>query len=242
MAKDVSWVLSGFPGASEPARARNIIQVTGENGGPYAVYHDCRRLARDAATPAALVALVAGLNNAAIGQCPHFAVHSGVVAWKHGVAAFPAVSGGGKTTLTASLVQAGFDYVSDEALVLNDDGGVIPYPKPFALSRWSAELLGLPPGEVETLALASDLGGSDQSTTDPLTDVVIAEYAHDSVSMEPLPRSQIIAALISMSFNHYKDPERAFRLASKVGREARVWRLEYDDPLQAAELVAETLR
>ncbi len=241
LAKETSSVLGGFPQVSEPARPRNIIQVTGPHDGPYDVYHDCSRLARDTDLGSALAVLVAGVNRAAIEQSRFFAVHSGVVASPNGVVAFPAMSGEGKTTLTAALVKRGFDYVSDEALVFNDDGKVLPYPKPFALSDWSAQALGLTPDGPETLVVASGLGGAVYTRTDPLTDVVIAEYGHQQPVLEETSKSEAIAALISLSFNHYKNPERAFRLATETARAVRVWRLHYGDPLEAAELVVTSL-
>lgn len=184
--------------------------------------------------------MVAGLNNAAIEQCPHFAVHSGVAAWTGGIVAIPAESGYGKTTLTASLIKLGFGYLSDEALIFNDDGIVLPYPKPFALSPWSAGLLDLAHTDKESLVTASDLGGT-VADGGRLTDLVVSEYGHPEMTLEPLPKSQAIAALIRYSFNHYKDPERAFRIATDVARDLRVWRLEYDHPLEAANLLAARL-
>ncbi len=215
--------------------------MTGDDHRPYDTYHDCARLAREATREHAAAAVVAGLNNAAIEQCPHFAVHSGVVVWSGGMLAIPAESGYGKTTLTASLVKLGFEYLSDEALIIDDDANVLPYPKPFALSAWSADLLGLPQREGETLVTASELGGTT-ARGGRLSDLVVSEYGHDALRLEPLPKSQAVAALIQYSFNHYKNHERAFRLASDVARDLRVWRLEYNDPLEAAELLSETLR
>jgi len=241
LANHLAKLLAEFEETSTPARARNIIQVTGDEDGEYFAYQDCARLARGVSREEASAAVVAGLNRAAVEQCTHFAVHSGVAAWPRGMVAIPAESGQGKTTLTASLVRLGFQYASDEALVFDAGGDVLPYPKPFALSTWSADLLGLPRNEGELLITAADLGGT-VSEGGRLTDLVVSEYGHDDLCLQPIPKSQAVAALIQHSFNHYKDPKRAFRLATDVAREVRVWRLEYDDPLEAAELLYETLR
>lgn len=207
----------------------------------YSVYHDCRRLATDSDAGDALPALVAGLNQAAIGDCEHFAAHAGVVGSSSGVIALPAVSGGGKSTLTASLVKAGLGYLSDEALVLNDDAAVIPYPKPFALSSWSSEVLAIESQSDEWLVMPDDLGGHLHEGPDHLTDIVLSSFGHPEMDLTPLSKSSAVAALIQYSFNHYKAPERAFRLATDIAREVRVWQLEYDDPLKAAQLLAEEL-
>lgn len=214
--------------------------MTGGDNDLYDVYHDCARLGREAPREQAVGAVVAGLNNAAIEQCPDFAVHSGVAAGPGGIVAIPAESGNGKTTLTASLVKLGFGYLSDEALIFDEDGNVFPYPKPFALSPWSADLLDVPHTDAEVLVSASDLGGF-VADVGRLTDLVVSEYGHPEMTLESLPKSQAVAALIRYSFNHYKAPERAFRIATDVARNLRVWRLEYNNPLKAAELLATKL-
>lgn len=232
--------MSGFPEVDAPARARNIIQVTGD-GDEFDVFHDCARLARDASRDQAAAAIVAGLNNAAIEQTHYFAVHSGVAGWEGGLVALPAESGRGKTTITAALVRQGFAFLSDEALVFTDKGTVLPYRKPFALSPWSAGVLDLETSEKEILVTPEELGGG-VGGEGRLTDLVLAEYGHEEMSLEPLPRSQAVAALIQYSFNHFKDPARAFRIATGVARDVRVWRLRYEDPIAAASLLSDSLR
>lgn len=231
--------MAGFETTTAAARARNTIQVVGD-GGNITAYHDCRKLGVAGDSHRAFTSIVAGLNNAAIEQCPHFAVHSGVAARKDLIVAFPAGSGFGKTTLTAALVSKGFDFISDEALVFDDSGIVLPYPKPFALSPWSAESLGLGHVETETLVTAQDLGGRI-GAGGPLTDLVLSEYGHSEPELEPLPKSDAVAALIRFSFNHFKDPERAFRIATMVARDLRVWDLKYNEPSEAADLVSGVL-
>lgn len=232
-------MLNAFERTERPARARNIIQLVGK--GPYSVYHDCRRLANGSDAESALPALVAGLNQAAIANCEHFAVHAGVVGTSSGVIAMPAVSGGGKSTLTASLVKAGFGYLSDEALVLDDHSAVIPYPKPFALSAWSSKVLGIDSESDERLVMPADLDGQLHEGPDHLTDIVLSSFGHTETSLTALPKSGAVAALIQYSFNHYKAPERAFRLATDIARAVRVSQLEYDDPIKAAEFLAAEL-
>lgn len=54
----------------------------------------------------------------------------------------PGASGAGKSTLAAGLVRAGFDYLSDELVALEIDGGrLLPYAKPIALKAGSTDAL-----------------------------------------------------------------------------------------------------
>lgn len=205
-------------------------------------YRDCRRLGLPNSLGAALQRLVAALNQSAIGEYRGFAVHAGVVATGGGSIAFPVNSGGGKSTLTAACLLAGFDYVSDEALCVDMDGAVVTYPKPLSLSPRSFELLGVDPDSVavrasesEGLAIATDLNAAVAEGPLTLRHLVLPSYGRDHLSLEEVSPSEAMTALLTFSFNHYKHGEGAFRLAARLASELDgVWRLRYGDPVEAA--------
>lgn len=200
----------------------------------YSVFRDCARLTRNSGRDETLAAIVASVNRRAIDELDRFAVHAGVVRIGDRIVAFPAESGGGKTTLTAALVARDFSYLSDEALILGEDGTVTPYPKPLALSAWSQKSLGVGDSDNEILLHAEDLGG-DVGRGGRLTDLVIHEFGHSDVGIESLPRSNAVPALIGLSFNHYKNPGRSFEIVTDLARDLNVWSLRYGDPRTAAE-------
>jgi hypothetical protein len=72
-------------------------------------------------------------------------VHAGSVATPDGVGVLlPGVSGAGKSTLTASLVRAGFNYLSDEAAAIEPvTRRIYPYPKAISLKKDDRGGLGL---------------------------------------------------------------------------------------------------
>lgn len=223
-----------------PAKRRfGLVRVDDGNVIPY---RDCRRLGSPNSLGAALRRLVAALNQSAIDDYRGFAVHAGVVASGGDSIAFPVNSGGGKSTLTAACLLAGFDYVSDEALCVDMDGAVVTYPKPLSLSPRSFELLGVDPDSVavganesEGLAIATDLNAAVAERPLTLRHLVLPAYGQDHLSLEEVSPSEAMTALLSFSFNHYKHGEGAFRLAAKLASELDgVWRLGYDDPLEAA--------
>jgi hypothetical protein len=212
------------------------------DGGQVIPYRDCRRLGLATSLGAALQRLVAALNQSAIDEYRGFAVHAGVVASGEDSIAFPVNSGGGKSTLTAACLLAGFDYVSDEALCVDMDGAVVTYPKPLSLSPRSFELIGLDPGSVavgagesEGLAIATDLNAAVAEGPLTLRHLVLPVFGQDHVDLEEVAPSEAMTALLSFSFNHYKHGERAFHLAAKLASELDgVWRLGYGDPGEAA--------
>ncbi len=206
------------------------------------LYRDCRGLASGSWDELTL-RLLADLNRNAVEQYKGFATHSGVVAIDGRAIALPADSKGGKSTLTAACVMAGFDYVSDESLCLDIETGLVKsYPKPIMLSSESCRLLGITEGTAanggaERPFSPDELGGREVSGTAELAEVVFAEYGHNKASLTPLPPSEIVAGLLRLSFNHYKHPADSFRLTTALASTARAWRLTYDDPVEAAGLL-----
>jgi hypothetical protein len=238
--------------ARVPSRRTYGLVRTQSSDGTVLAYRDCRRLGPTGLPAAALSRLVASLNRESIELYAGFAVHSGVVSIDSGAVAFPLPSGGGKSTLTAACVAAGFGYVSDEALCIDpDDGTVLPYAKPLALDRHSRELLSVEPsadwsdlggGQVlEDLYTPADLGGSTVTEPLGLRHVVIAHFDHDELELREAAHSEAMTHLLSQSFNHYKNGLQAFKLAAELARHARMWRLAYSTPAEAAALLRDRL-
>lgn len=197
-------------------------------------------LAQSSSLAEIVTVLVAELNRKAVETVPALAVHAGVVARGERVIAFPAGSGGGKSTLTAACLRTGFRYVSDEALCLAfPDGSVIPYPKPLGLSPESRRLLRMASGDA-TLSY-QDLGAGLARIPLELSDLVLPERHPGEMLLEELPRSEVVSSLLRWSFNHYRWPQDSYRLATRLARTTRTWRLAYEDPLEAARLLWEEL-
>jgi hypothetical protein len=197
----------------------------------------------------AVGALLVDLNARAINAFGGFAVHAGAVAIGDDVIVFPAPSGAGKSTMTAAALRAGCAYVSDEALCLAPaSGSVVPYPKPIALSApgwamsgWRDRVGdGLDDGEKVVLTPAQ-LGVRIASGRARCAHIVLLERGAAPLRLTPVSRAEGLRTMLRMSFNHYKAPETAFRLASEVATRAQVWQLEYSDPRAAADHLATQL-
>jgi hypothetical protein len=229
-------------GVSAPVRRYCIDTLEGES---YRLTCDDEVLASNECWPRVVTTLMVDLNRHAIDAFEGFAVHAGVVAMGGNAIAFPGESGIGKSTLTAACIDAGFAYVSDEALCIDHDHGhVVPYPRPIALSPhgWHlARLSGAPENGiddgVEVLFSAAQLDA--RLTADVLKLAHVVQLVRDEgpARLVSMPRSRALASLLEMSFNHYKDPDGSFRTASQLAVEAHAWRLEYSDPQQAARLL-----
>lgn len=192
----------------------------------------------------ALPVVLAEINTTALAEADFFAVHAGAVARGGRVVAAPAVSGTGKSTLTAACLRAGLDYVSDEALCLDwDTGAITPYPRPIALSRWSAAAIGVtaPADGEESLFTAADLGAATATGPLGLAEVVLLERGAGPARLRPLPRGEAVAEVLRRSFTSWRRPDRAFALVHEVLGRTRTWRLTLGEPTAAAALVTDLL-
>ena len=196
--------------------------------------------------PPAQVAL-AELTRFVIDHSPLLCIHAGTVIAPHGTIAIPGVSGAGKTTLTAALLQRGFGYLSDEVLAIDRTTlAVGQFPRPLALDGRSWSVLGLDPAfapaaGAEQLISPADLGpgGVAFASTFDVRDIVLPSRGAFAMSLQAVPRGQAVGELLSRAFNHYADAAASFHAVVALVRGARVWRLEYSNAPEAAELLSD---
>jgi len=114
-------------------------------------------------------------------------LHAGAV--RHpdgGVVVVAGDSGAGKSTLTAALVQAGWGYVTDEAVGIRPgELSAVAFPKPLALAPEARRLLGLGPGGAHTSRRELKAHGALNPTT---TSDVVRAVILPCRCPEPTPR------------------------------------------------------
>lgn len=247
---EVLRLLAPFAGGPRPVPGRRdlaLVSATALDRAEHCLVVDGQVLHSSSAWPTLVSHLVAEVNRQAIEATPSFAVHAGVVARGRAAVAFPGQSGAGKTTLTAACLLAGFDYASDEALCVGYETGLVSaYPKPLALSAAACVMLGLgdeqflpteDPAPEEVLLPPSALGAAIAADPLELAHIVITERRPGPPELAPLPAAEGMAALLGLSFNHYRRPTAAFTLASEAARKASTWILRLDDPMAAGRLL-----
>jgi hypothetical protein len=234
-----------------PVRSKNLFALASRRPGDgrHHAYRDCKRIARSESWTKVLDLFLGEVNRRAVDDMAFFGVHAGVVASGNRTIALPGGSGAGKTTLVGACIQAGFHYVSDEALCLDySTGSVIPYPKPLSLSGWSLDVLRVDASDLEPVTDGSKtpfrpeaMGGVIAMAPPELSDLVIFERHAGPARLRELPRSQVVTNLLGFSFNHYKQPAEAFRLTTELARRCRGWVLGYEHPADAAALLSSEL-
>jgi hypothetical protein len=174
-----------------------------------------KELLKNAKPGNAFARLVWHVMNNAVAEARHvLVVHAGVVVAPDGNAVvLPAASGGGKTTLTAGLVRAGFDFLSDEMMAIDPESlRVLPVPRSLFVKPGTFEALGLQPPDVSEAARRL-LDGSWPVTPDdlrpgalgrpaPVRTIIAPTYSAGSETrIERVSRAAGLADLATQAFN-----------------------------------------
>jgi hypothetical protein len=118
------------------------VTVTSDGKG-HCIYVDGRPYGRCSGLDRLAPYVKAALWQSAIGNHRYFLhIHAGVVSDGESLILLPAPSGRGKSTLTASLVHAGFQYFSDEVALLEEGSfRAVPVPVSFCVKSAAWDLL-----------------------------------------------------------------------------------------------------
>jgi hypothetical protein len=190
--------------------------------------------------------VVAELTRLAVAHTPLLCVHAGVVAHGNSVIVVPGASGLGKTTLTAALVRAGFEYLSDEALAIDTGTATVqPFPRPLAMSHdsWAlvASDVALPPAPGQEVLVPPAAFGTVGEPGGAVSDVLLVNRRPGPVEIEPATPGDALSELLRRSFNHFRTPGASFELLTGIARRARAWRVGYSDARELAHAVAQGL-
>ena len=134
---------SGEENPGDPEIWYSIVRSGSDPERDYSLLFGSSSVVRAHSKAFAIETLLWHLNGATVKRAAPFVVlHAGGVTLDGTGAIISGPSGSGKTTLTATLVRAGFGYLTDEALAIDPVTGLLhPYPKALAIKKGSWELL-----------------------------------------------------------------------------------------------------
>lgn len=233
-------------GAEAGADAAQILvfEVGGLGDGSYELVTDERSGHDDVGT--LLRRLVTVTNSYAARTSGCVALHAGAVRGPGGeILVIPGSSGAGKSTFTAALVAAGWDYLGDEVIGIDHDGFVLGYPKRISLDPAGRNLLGLgddPDRNVDPAELRSGvrrMGGR----VGPVAHVVFpvleagAERAVDHLSVD-----DGLDALLANTLNLAAVGQAGLATLCDVAETVPMTRLVHGDCVDLARTILSTIR
>lgn len=183
----------------------------------------------------------------------HVVLHAGGVQWGEQGILLPGRSGAGKSTVVAALVEAGFDYHSDEVVVLIEGGDtMLPYPRPIslrpgsqpALPRWRPRADGRWPEmaaqnwtvPVETMRSGA-LGGPCAPAM-----VIAPRYCRGAATaLVPMPATETLLTLVTNSVHDGSPRAHHVHALARLSRTCPAYRLDVGDLSEACRLVTELL-
>jgi hypothetical protein len=166
-------------------------------------------------------------------------LHTGGVQCGGATVLLPAASGSGKSTLTASLVGAGWGYLSDEAVELTPDLHVHGHRKPISLER-DVEMLFTATGTgTASHVLPGALGGTWAPREAPrVTHVVFPRFDPDSEPrLVEVPDAEAVMRLARCTFYFIRRGGQHLPLLARLVRSTRVFAVTYPDSRSAVGLV-----
>ena len=98
-------------------------------------------------------------------------LHAGAVVWKGFGILIPGISFSGKTTLVREFIEAGADYFSDDCLVLDDRGNMLPFPRDLAIRTDNGRVF----------KNAANFGAKNGIGKEKIKLIVFADYVKNSV-------------------------------------------------------------
>jgi len=237
-------LLAGFQNdnGGEGLRTYTLLQADPEDGTRHALYLDGDRIQWGASPGSMLDWVIADVTKEALGSTDRFiAVHAGAVSWRGAGVVLPAPPDSGKTTLSAGLVRAGFDLLSDEAALVDPaDGLVYPFPRPVVMEPPSFDVMpglrdGLPATYEQFTAtrvhlVADDLRPGSAGGPCRIRYVIAPRYETGSeTALVPVSRADGLVLLAENCFNLHRVGGGAVLALAGLVRRAECYRLRIGD-------------
>jgi len=157
-------------------------------------------------------------------------IHAGVVRWRNEVILLPGRSHAGKTTLTAALVQAGADYISDDLAVIGPGATVQLLSQPIRLRADVADSFDL-----SAACHQPDLLATDRA---PIAGIVFLQYcAGQNLRLHALGKGETTQHLLANSMNARHQPQLVMQYCAAAAQRAWCAQGVRGDAAQAADYI-----
>lgn len=155
----------------------------------------------------------------------------------------------GKTTTVAGLVRAGFDYLTDEAALIDPEAlEMHPYPRPLSLSGRSERMVLGARGSgrrrgANVHVVPDDLRPRAIGRRCAVDTIVFPRYVEDAeTSIERLPRAEALEGLVRAAFNLPAWGPKGFEALGELVRRAACFTLTIGDLPTAVRSIESVVR
>ena len=242
-------LLREFPSAPAAAHPFRVSRGGDPDSDTHVQLFDARRMVYDGYSPTACsTLLMTKINTVAMKAetAVRSVLHAGAVRRADAVVALPAAMESGKTTLVAGLLDAGFDYLTDELAPVDEDLRVLPYPKPLSVDRGSWPVLPRwapdrpDAADEQWLVHPRAVSGRAPAAAGSLQLVVLPRYSPTApvTAARPLAGSEALLALLACAFDFEQHPGRDLERLADVVRRVPVYELAVRELAGAVETVA----
>ena len=163
------------------------------------------------------------------------ALHAGGVGWRGRSILLAGPSGAGKSSLVAWLVASGFDYLSDELVILTGGCGTVAFPRPLLLKAGSVAAIAASPIRERMRSIGSPTrpmlipieGAGDQALRESSL-VIFPQYMEGvDVSVTVLSAAQGGLRLMECNLNARNLPDHGFATVTQFARAVPAVALRY---------------
>lgn len=178
----------------------------------------------------------------------HLAIHAGAVSLGNNVILLPGKSGSGKSTLAAMLLKLGYEYLSDELVLLGTGGRIIPFTRPLSFKPDRTKHF-LKPSQLHIPDVIADEHGAmiPHRMFNPiyrrqearLTHIVFPRYTPGAQTMIiPLSPARSCQKLMESFVNARNFEQLGIRKLSELVRSCRSFEMHYGETLELDEAMS----
>ncbi len=163
-------------------------------------------------------------------------LHAAAVGHNGRALVVPANSGAGKSTFVAWLVANGFDYITDELILLNNEGGLSGIARPIQIKRHGmhaiepllSDMSSVLVGDFANALPISSLGGQPAQTAHTLAGFIFPQYRNgQAYGFEKLTSADAGMRLMANHVNARNLEGHGFSEMMRVIRNTSCFELEY---------------
>lgn len=259
MGEYVDELCASFPVAPAGNRAAvttySVVHRVGGVSDWWAVYAGHRRISNCAQASVALTHLFGHLNRRVVAAAvPDAAtLHAAAAAWDGRAVVLSGPTESGKSTLAAGLGLAGFEYLTDEVVVLDPETHeVAPYPKPLNIDPGSWSVLGrlrpVAPSAVPDIADTQwhvdpmRLPGGVAGGSRPVGALVRCRFTpHGRHRMQLMSPAEMVAEVIRDGFRPRTGVPAQLRLLGAIARNVPCYDLRFTTLDEAVQSISESV-